>query len=78
MDAVCTAKLPRHTLCVCCTQVMFVMTPGIQQREHHMLDMFLSHSLANANLSKALMKTYIGQMDGHCVVLSGGSFILKY
>ena len=42
-----------------------------------MLDMFLSHSLANANLSKALMKTYIGQMDGHCVVLSGGSFILK-
>lgn len=41
---------------------MFVMTPGIQQREHHMLDMFLSHSLANENLSKALMKTYIGQI----------------
>ena len=76
MDAVCTADTvynrpwlddPDIHYVVYCTQVMFVMTPGIQQREHHMLDMFLSHSLANANLSRALMKTYIGQMDGHCV-----------
>ncbi len=46
------------------TQVIFVMTPGIQEREHQLLDMFLSHPLAGDQFSRALMKSYIG-MSSH-------------
>ncbi|XP_064383818.1 ubiquitin conjugation factor E4 B-like [Halichondria panicea] len=40
-------------------EVIFVMTPGIQEREHQLLDMFLSHPLAGDQFSRALMKSYI-------------------
>ena len=47
------------------TQVIFVMTPGIQEREHQLLDMFLSHPLAGDQFSRALMKSYIGISSYH-------------
>lgn len=46
-----------------------MMTPGIQQREHQLLDMFLSHPLADSNFSKALMNSYIGTLIPACTVM---------
>lgn len=42
-------------------EVLFIMTPGILPREHHMMDMWLSHPMATAHLARSLMKMYIGE-----------------
>lgn len=40
-------------------ELIFFMTPGIQERQHDLLDVFISHSLAFDNLAPALIIIYI-------------------
>jgi len=40
-------------------EVMFIMTPGLQHREHNKMDLFLSHPLGAQYLAPSLMKFYI-------------------
>lgn len=41
-------------------KLIFVMTPGVQERQHNLLDLFLGHPLSVPHLAPALMKIYIG------------------
>ena len=41
-------------------KLIFVMVPGVQGRQHNLLDLFLGHPLSVPHLAPALMKIYIG------------------
>ena len=61
----CTCTCISLSLFFCFIQLIFFMTPGIQERQHDLLDIFISHSLAFDNLAPALIIIYIGIYNTH-------------
>ena len=43
-------------------QLIFIMTPGILNRRHDLLDTFTAHPLAPDHLAPALISMYIGML----------------
>ena len=50
-------------------QLIFLNTPGVQDYNHSLFDLFLSHPLSTSSLASSLMRLYIGKHKQTILVL---------